>query len=100
MMRELNMDNQQHEETVVASVSKHKTLFSLQSEAKVPNTMEGDWEYQWQQLHIYWPHPAAVWLQVGVSSTEATFRYDSTHVYVTIYCRHASMVMLMLNVGC
>lgn len=95
-MRKLNMYNQQHEEAVVASVSKYNTLFSLQSETKVPNSVEGDWEYQRQQLHIYWPHPAAVWLQVGVSSTEASFWYDSTHVYVAIYYRHASMVMLML----
>lgn len=81
---------EQHQEANALSPS----LFSLQIETKVPDTMEGDWEYPWQQLHIYWPHRAAIWLQMGISSTEATFRYDSVHVL------RCYMLQEWLNLAC
>lgn len=60
---------------------------SLQTEAQVPDTVEGDREHPRKQLHIHWPHAAAVRLQVGVPPAETTFRYESNADFVSC-CKH------------
>lgn len=67
------------------------TFFFLQTEAQVPDTVEGDWEHPRKQLHIHWPHAAAVRLQVGVPPTETTIWYESKPEPVSC-CEHLRLL--------
>lgn len=42
------------------------------SETKIRNPLEDHWKHWRKQLHLCWPHPATIQLQVGVSQRQAT----------------------------
>lgn len=46
-------------------------------ETQIWDSVEDHWEHWRKQLHLCWPHPAAIQLQVGVSQRQAPPRYKT-----------------------